>query len=671
MAQDRFRYFRIEAREILDGLTKGLLDLESRGDPEVVSRLLRLAHTLKGAARIVGHRDLADLAHEMEDVLAPLRGATAPQRVDGALAVLDRMSSELAVLSQPESERPDPAQRTDGPRRSASPTLSPPPGPTPSRTRSGTLVSLPVPSPPPAPAPKPAAAPAPAPALRADPSAVDDVLGGLAEIQTLVTRLRGVDDLRTIEQRLDQIERELRTVRQDAERLRLLAAGSLFTALERTARDAAHAAGKRIAFAGSGGEVRIDPQVLATLSGALVQLVRNAVAHGIERPDGRAAAGKPAEGRVAIEFALHGRRIAVTCRDDGRGIDLEAVRRAAERRGLAPELARRLDRDELIGLLLRGGLTTSAEVTALSGRGIGLDVVRDAAHVLGGEVVARTEGSGTAITIVAPAQVAGVSALTLGCGDRIASIPLASVRRLARSAAMPVLRGPDGLVVALDDVMVPFAPLSRLLGAAGGGTLGSTVIIDGGDGLAAVGADHMLGVDEVVVRSLPAGAPIDPIVRGVALDSEGLPRPVLEPSALVAAIRGMPAVPIAAATRLPPILVVDDSLTTRMLEQSILESAGYEVDLACSAEEGLVKVALRSYGLILVDVEMPGMDGFGFITALRAEPATAATPAILVTSRNRPEDQPRGFAVGAQGYVVKSDFDQVKLLNMIRDLVRR
>ncbi|HZJ65139.1 MAG TPA: Hpt domain-containing protein, partial [Kofleriaceae bacterium] len=447
MAQDRFRYFRIEAREILDGLTKGLLDLESRGDPEAISRLLRLAHTLKGAARIVGHRELADLAHEMEDVITPLRGSALPLRVDGALVLLDRMSSELAVLSQPESERPDPAHAADGPRRSARPT----PSPTPSRTRSGTLVAMPVPSPVPTPAPRPAPTPAqtpaPAPALRADPSAVDDVLGGLAEIQTLVTRLRGVDDLRTIELRLDQIERELRAVRQDAERLRLLAAGALFTALERTARDAAHAASKRIAFTASGGDVRIDPQVLATLSGALVQLVRNAVAHGIQRPDERAALGKSPEGNVAIEFALHGRRIAVTCRDDGRGIDLEAVRRAAERRGLAAELARTLDRDELIGLLLRGGLTTSTEVTALSGRGIGLDVVRDAAHMLGGEVIARTDASGTAITIVAPAQLAGVSALTLGSGDRVAAIPLTSVRRLARSAAMPVLRGPDGLVV--------------------------------------------------------------------------------------------------------------------------------------------------------------------------------------------------------------------------------
>jgi two-component system chemotaxis sensor kinase CheA len=146
---------------------------------------------------------------------------------------------------------------------------------------------------------------------------------------------------------------------------------------------------------------------------------------------------------------------------------------------------------------------------------------------------------------------------------------------------------------------------------------------------------------------------------------------VLEPGALVAAIRALPPASIAAAVRPLPILVVDDSLTTRMLEQSILESAGYEVELACSAEEGLVKVALRSYGLILVDVEMPGMDGFGFIAQLRSQPELAAIPALLVTSRNRPDDRQRGVAVGAQGYVVKGDFDQTVLLDMIRRLVRR
>jgi two-component system chemotaxis sensor kinase CheA len=627
MAKDRFKYFRIEARELLDGLAQGLLDHERRGDAGQIARLLRHAHTLKGAARIVGHRELADLAHELEDVLGPLRDAPGPQRLDAPLAIVDRISAHVAALSQPEVAGPAAAIES------------------------------------------PAAAVVESPAPRVDPTAVDDLLGGLAELHALLGQLRGVDDIRTVERRVDQLERELRAVRQEAERLRLSAAGTSFTALERTVRDVAQAAGKRVAFASSGGDVRVDAHVLATLHGALVQLVRNAVAHGIERPDERVAAGKPPEGRVMIEVALRGSRIAITCQDDGRGVDLEGVRRAALRRGLAADRARELDRDQLIGLVLRGGLTTSAEVTAFAGRGVGLDIVREAAHLLGGEVTARTGDRGTAITIIAPISVASVSALMLSAQDRIAGIPLAAVRRVARSAAMTVMHSPDGLAVALDDVAIPFAPLSRLLGA-GGGTYRAIVVVDGGDGLAAIGSDHVLGVDEVVVRRLPAGAPIDPVVRGVALDAEGLPRPVLEPAAVVAAVRGMPAVVQAPEVQPLPILIVDDSLTTRMLERSILESAGYEVELASSAEEALARVAQRAYGLFLVDVEMPGMDGFGFIAAVRGRPELAAIPAILVTSRNRPDDRQRGVAVGAQGYIVKSDFDQNQLLGMIRRLVR-
>jgi two-component system chemotaxis sensor kinase CheA len=633
MAQDRYKYFRIEAREILDGLARGLLDLEKRADAELIARLLRLAHTLKGAARIVGHRELTDLAHAMEDELAPLRDAPGPQRLDGALALIDRMAVHVAALQVKPEGAASPDAAKPAPQGPGAPVVD-------------------------------------TPAPRADPTTVDDVLAGLAEVHALVRRLRGVEDPRAIEQQIDRLERELSAVRQDAERLRLLAAGMMFTALERTARDAAHAVGKQVAFATSGGEVRVDAQVLATMHGALVQLVRNAVAHGIEPPDERGAAGKPREGRVAIAVALRGSRIAVTCQDDGRGIDVEAVRRAAERRGVAADRARALDRDQLIELVLRGGLTTSREVTTIAGRGIGLDIVRDAARVLGGEVSARTGASGTAITLVAPTSVAAVSALVMSAGERTAAIPLAAVRRVARIAASDIVRGPDGLAVAVDDVMVPFAPLAHVLGA-GDGTARSVVIVQASDALAAIGADHVLGVDDVVVRALPGDTPIDAVVWGVALDAEGLPRPVLEPAALVAAVRAMPAAEATAPPRPPPILVVDDSLTTRMLEQSILESAGYEVELASSAEEALDKVARRSYGLFLVDVEMPGMDGFGFISALRAQPQLAATPAILVTSRNRPDDVQRGIAVGAQGYVVKGDFDQTRLLGMIRRLVQR
>jgi len=179
-----------------------------------------------------------------------------------------------------------------------------------------------------------------------------------------------------------------------------------------------------------------------------------------------------------------------------------------------------------------------------------------------------------------------------------------------------------------------------------------------------------LGVETVVVRALPDGAPIDPTVWGIALDAEGQPRPVIDPAASALAARKIVVAPIAAPVRSRPILIVDDSLTTRMLERSILESAGYDVELAASAEEGLAKAERTGYALFLVDVEMPGMDGFAFITEIRARRELSSIPAILVTSRSSPDDRRRGTAVGAQGYVVKGEFDQVQLLRMIRGLVQ-
>jgi two-component system chemotaxis sensor kinase CheA len=173
-----------------------------------------------------------------------------------------------------------------------------------------------------------------------------------------------------------------------------------------------------------------------------------------------------------------------------------------------------------------------------------------------------------------------------------------------------------------------------------------------------------------VVRPLPAFAQADPTVAGTTLDAEGVPRLVLDAAGLVAAARASRvARPIEPARARAPILVVDDSLTTRMLEQSILESAGYEVELAVSAEEALEKARARSFGLFVVDVEMPGMDGFEFVRVTRADPRLGRVPAILVTSRGAPEDRRRGADAGAAAYIVKGEFDQSRLLATIRELL--
>jgi two-component system chemotaxis sensor kinase CheA len=187
--------------------------------------------------------------------------------------------------------------------------------------------------------------------------------------------------------------------------------------------------------------------------------------------------------------------------------------------------------------------------------------------------------------------------------------------------------------------------------------------------LAAVGVDRLLGSAKVVMRPLPELALASAIVAGASLDAEGNPQLVLDPAGLVANARqGDLAAPEPTASRLP-VLIIDDSLTTRMLEQSILESAGYEVELATSGEEALEFARRKSYALFLVDVEMPGIDGFTFVERIRLDPVLHEIPAILVTSRNAPEDLQRGRDAGAQGYIVKSQFDQAELLTMIRRLV--
>jgi len=675
MTSDPYRYFRVEARDILDQLSNGVLELEKgTGGPDLVPRLLRLSHTLKGAARVVRQPEVADHAHAIEDALAPFREAPAAvphERIDGLLKLLDAIGGRVAALAAPpgaeppvrDASRPEEALRT----------------------------------------------------VRTDVAEMDGLLDGVAETHIQITALRGTvrslegvrhamdllveqlaarsgrargpradevaRDIRSslggLERGLaaatDRMDRELRQLRAAAEQLRLVPAGQLFALLERTARDAARSVGCGVVFEGRGSDVRLDAHVLATVQGALLQLVRNAVAHGIEPEDRRRAAGKPAEGRVTLTVARRGRRVVFTCTDDGRGVDLDAVRRAARRWGLSSTESGRLGAEALVRLLLRGGITTSGAVTEVSGRGIGLDVVREATERVGGEVTVHTvAGGGTTVELVVPLSLASLDALVVQAAGLTASIPLEAVRRAFRIAPEDIARTAGGDSVMYDGDVVPFVPLPRLLRDGAGSTRvarpWSAVLVKGAAGVAAVGVDRLLGTANVVVRPLPDLAPASRIVAGASLDADGNAQVVLDPDGLVLeAGRAAGAEEQSGNARLP-LLVVDDSLTTRMLVRSILESAGFDVDVATSGEEALDMARLRRYAIFLVDVEMPGMDGFAFVDHTRADPALRHTPAILVTSRTSPEDRRRGQEVGAQGYVVKSEFDQVEFLRRVRDL---
>jgi two-component system, chemotaxis family, sensor kinase CheA len=473
---------------------------------------------------------------------------------------------------------------------------------------------------------------------------------------------------------VEQASRELAQVRDAAERLRLVPAESSWSSLERTARDAALSLGKHVTFEARGGDIRLEAELLSQVQRALMQAVRNAVAHGIELPNERSAADKPSAGVVSIAVLRRNHNVVFSCTDDGRGLDLEAVRRSAQQRGIAPEALAGLDAEGLARLLLRGGISTASSVTGVSGRGIGLDLIRETAENLAGSVTLESRpGRGATISIIVPVSLSALSALLVDVAGRVVGVPLSSVRGTARQLPDEITHTADGDTVLVDGKVVPYASLARLLGGESSdaqiGVGGSSVLVEAEDGVVALGVERLLGIESIVTRGLPELALLSPVIAGASFDAEGNPQLVLNPEALVRAARRVAAAPRAAARRRAPILVIDDSLTTRMLEQSILESAGYEVDLAVSGEEGMDKARLRKYALFLVDVEMPGMDGFSFIERTRSDPELREVPAILVTSRASPEDVQRGRAVGALAHIEKREFNQTALLERIRKLV--
>jgi two-component system, chemotaxis family, sensor kinase CheA len=658
--RDPYRYFRIEARELLDQLTAGTLELEKRNTPELIGSLLRQAHTLKGAARVVRQKDIADQAHKIEDVLTPARTSGAPlsaTEVSTILQLLDAANVALAGLGE--------AQPTAGaadPPAAAAPAALPLPFTLSVEARRTLRTEV-----------------ADLDQLQSDVhealAQADGLQHSLAELHEAAqlagsAELRGrLDNLeRSLSRGLEALARELAGVRETSDRLRLVALNSLFPVLERTARDAAQETGREVHFAGSGGDIRLDADLVRAVQGALVQCVRNSVAHGIERPDERVAAGKAPAGRIELRISRTGQRVLFACQDDGRGLDLAKLRRAAESRGLG----RDLPEAQLVDLVLRGGVSTAEEVTGVSGRGVGLDVVREAAERLGGKLSLRWQsGRSTTVEIDIPVSLASMDALTVEAGGTLALIPLELARSALRFESRDLVQTPTGQTLLHNGEALPYFELAQLFGRrASAEVVRSAVLLQAERGVLALGVDHVREVSRSVVRPLPPLAPCSAAVSGAVLDSAGDPLLVLEPEGLAGEARtSAAAVEASGNSARLPLLVIDDSLTSRMLQQTILESAGYEVEVASSGEQALEMAARKLYALFVVDVEMPGIDGFTFIERIRQDARLAGVPALLVTSLGSAEHKRRGMAAGAQGYIVKSEFDQNELLRQIRELV--
>lgn len=477
------------------------------------------------------------------------------------------------------------------------------------------------------------------------------------------------EDARTLAQVTGEVSDRVR-------RLRMRPFAEACEALPRAARDVALAGGKEVRFEIAGGDVQADRAVLDGLREALLHLVRNAVDHGIEPASAREQAGKPRAGVVSVAAAMRGDRIVVTVTDDGAGLDVGAIRTQLARHGIAVPTA---DRD-VVDSLFAGGVSTRTETTAISGRGVGLDLVRAAvARIRGRLDLTWAVGGGTTFVIECPPTLATIRALLVAVGPQTVAVPTIHVARLLRVTVDAIKHVEGRAVITTADGPVPLVSLARLLPPLVERPVAGTipvVLLMVGQHRVAVVVDDLIAEEEIVLRPLSGGVKSLPCVSGATLLGTGRVALVVDAAALVATALGAGAGASLAFAKTTPdglarqrVLVVDDSITTRTLEQSILEAAGYDVVTAVDGAAGWKMLQEAGADLVVADVEMPRMDGLALCEAIRGSKRFKALPVVLVTALETAEDRARGLDVGADAYLAKSSFDQQNLLDTVGQLL--
>jgi two-component system chemotaxis sensor kinase CheA len=488
---------------------------------------------------------------------------------------------------------------------------------------------------------------------------------------------------------LNAVEGAATRVRAETERLALVPAETVLGPLARTIRDTAREEGRDLDLAVTGLDLPVERATLQALKDPLLHALRNAVSHAWQPAAVRVAAGKPEALELILEVSVRGGRLRVAVHDDGPGPDLTRIAATARQRGLLAEEAL-ADPETLLRLVFEPGFSTAEAIDSLSGRGYGLSVAADAARALQGSVRLEPRSpAGTTLAFSLPLSAARRSLLLVEAGGHVCALPASAVARLVRlpRQGLPQAMGrpllpPDG--PAAD--ALPVADLATLLGAAPEAETPTlvAVVLRTEAGLLALAVDRLSDVRPLLVLPAPEVGADPALIAGTAILQGDVPVLVLDPDGLAARAGaagtqghtprsdpGSAAVPRGRAISRATILVVDDSITTRTLEKGILEAAGYRVVVCVDGQDALdrLRAEVEPIDLVLADVEMPRLDGFGLLKALRADERFARLPAVLMTSRGDAEDVARGMDLGADAYLTKQTFDQRKLLDTIGQLL--
>ncbi|MEO5362897.1 MAG: hybrid sensor histidine kinase/response regulator [Magnetococcus sp. DMHC-8] len=465
--------------------------------------------------------------------------------------------------------------------------------------------------------------------------------------------------------------------------MRLLPLSTLFDMFPRLVRDLAKASDKQIELVVRGGETRLDRVIMEKLGDVFLHLLRNAVDHGIEMPGQRRQVGKPAHGVIQVLAGTQGGDVTIELRDDGGGIDLERLKAAALQKNLvtAEQLAQQ-SRSEVIDLIFHPGLSTHAIITDLSGRGVGMDVVKkNIVEALQGSIRVDSEvGQGTRFVIRLPLTLATVRVLLLRVAGLLFAIPGSAVTEVVQVDQEALIPVAGGMAIRLREQVVPVLPLQTVLGITPSALLtpvrsrSTLLIIANRQESRGLLCDGLVDEEVVVLKPLPYFMRRHPFASGMMISGQNEIVLVLDGGLLWKQMQQRvsgerrTAVP-AGGQGGKHVLVVDDSRNTREIEQAILQEAGYQVSLAENGEEGYEKADQHPFDLVVTDVEMPLLDGFSLTRKLRRHARYQHTPIILVTSRDKEEDKRRGIDVGASAYIVKGAFDQTNLLDTVRNLL--
>lgn len=641
--------FRDEANERLDNIVDTLLAVEAgRAAPDAIDALFRDAHTIKGAAGMLGLDDVRELAHAVEDVLDGIRGSGEfpPELIEPLLRAADSLRRHVEGGGEATA---DLLEELASSRTQISQTATPLPASLrdvgrPEIERRSIRV----------------------PAEKLD--RLLDLVGETVLHRRRLEHALGDERVQEVEQLSDELdlgERLLGELQETAIEMRTLPLASITGSFPRAVRDIATVHGTEVDLVVTGAETELDRVILEGLNEPIVHLLRNAVAHGIGTPEERERIGKPRRGKVELKAEQRGGMVAVMVVDDGKGIPEEAFRRA------------RTSGETLVDVLTAAGFSTATKVTELSGRGVGLDAVKSAVESFGGSIDIESEpGRWTRITLLLPLTLALLDVLLVERGGHVFGLPLSAVEEAVAVEHTLSLAGRPSLE--LRGQSLPLSDLADLVGAEAPDPpphAPALIISASGRRIAAV-CDLLLGEQEVVVKSLGSLLTSLSGYLGAAILGDGRIALLLDPSSLVrapAAKRHQAPEPAEATpSDLPKVLVVEDSFTVRELQRSILEAAGYRVETAREGREALRRLEEDDeIGLVVTDVEMPELDGFALTRAIRSDERHAHLPIIIVTTRGSEDDRKEGMAAGADAYMAKRSFDQQALLETVEQLVNR